>query len=225
MNNQITQIEAILKNLKSDKEISPNAAFRTNARIRILNTVVNAKTTTSIPHHYSIPMAYAFRFALLLLFLFGSTVYAAQSSNPHDVLYPIKTLSEQAALTLSPTESAKTSVAMTIISRRANEHESAEKAGDTEEIKQTTTNFDSAVVEIRKTKHINREKVETEIRKYESPSRKINDTKEDNNATSESIREQEDQKPVSGTSPKQSSQSPEPTVKESSGHEDSKDAD
>jgi hypothetical protein len=225
MNNQTTQIEAILKNLKNDKEISPNAAFRTNSRIRILNTVINTKTTTSIPHSYSVPMVYAFRFALLLVFLFGSTVYAAQSSSPHDVLYPVKTLSEQVALTLSPTESTKTSVAMTIISRRADEHTSAEKAGDTEEIKQTTTNFESAVVEIRKTKHINREKVEIEIRKHESPSRKENDTKEDNNTTLESIREQEGQKPVITTNPKQSSPAPEATGKESSDHEDSKNAD
>lgn len=179
MNNPLIQIENMLKNLKNDKEISPSTAFRTNARIRILNSVASSKITTSIPHYHSIPMVYAFRFALLLVFLFGSTVYAAQSSNPHDVLYPVKTLSEQVALTLSPTESTKTSVATTIISRRAEENEHAKKDGNVDEIKQTTTNFESAVVKIRKTEHINREKVETEIRKHEAPSREENGAKED----------------------------------------------
>lgn len=229
MNNQIAQIESLLKHLKHDKEMSPTAAFRTNARIRILNMIASSKAPSPTLHRRPVWMLYAFRFALIFIFLFGSTVYAAQSSSPNDILYPVKTMSEQVALTLSPTESAKTSVATTIISRRASEHASAEKAGDTEEINETSTNFESAVSEMRKTRHIDREKVELEIRKYETPSQEESDVKEGNTDIPESKTEQKEQNSVSTPSPtKKEEQSghellptiPKPTTVESSNQDD-----
>jgi hypothetical protein len=211
MNKEKTTIESILKNIKTDSGMVPSVAFRTNARIRILNTVASSKIASPMLHYRSIPFIHAFRLALLMLFFVTSTVYAAQSSNPHDFLYPVKTLSEQAALTLSPTESAKTSVAMTIISRRAGEHESAEKQGNTKEIQQTRANFNSAVVEIRKTEHLNKEKIESEIRRYEAPSQE-----------QEAVQEKDtEEKSIDTPHAEQSSPTPRPTIQEQSHHEDS----
>lgn len=201
MNNQISSVTRILKALKQDTELSPSAAFRTNARIRILNTVTSLNIPSPLVRRRPIGMIYAFRFASVLIFLCAGTVYAAQSSDPHDILYPVKTLSEQVALALSPTESTKTSVAVTIISRRAEEHDQAEKTGDTEKIKQTETNFESTVSDIRNKKHINQEKVEREIRKYQPRQQEEVETKEDANDDSDTQKEQKEEHSMSIPTP------------------------
>jgi hypothetical protein len=168
MNNRPEEIIKILQDLKNDAESAPSASFRTNARIRILNTVaVPVPSVSPSAGHRRLGMIYAFRFGFVVFLLFGGTVYAAQSSGPKDALYQVKVLSEQAALTLSPTESAKTSVAMTIIGRRAEENEDAKKEGNQEDLLQTITNFESSVSQIRKTDHLNQDKIEREIEDHE----------------------------------------------------------
>ncbi len=166
MTNQPAQIEEILKRLKTDEGMVPSAHFRTNARIRILNAVTNRPTASSRPIVHPMRSHFALRFAFFVLVLVGGTVYAAQESSPKDILFPVKVLSERVALALSPTEPIKTSVAATIINRRAEENEHAKREGDAEEIQETITNFESAVTTIRKTEHIDQEAVEEEINKH-----------------------------------------------------------
>lgn len=162
------QLETLLKNLKHDEEVRPSATFRTNARIRILNVVAQSKATSPVVHYRPAVLRYAVLFACVVFLLLGGTVYAAQSSGPNDTLFPVKILSERAALTLSPTEALKTDVAVTIIDRRASENEQAKKDGNTEEEQRAVTNFRSAVTQIRNTHRIDQEEVEQEIQKHEA---------------------------------------------------------
>lgn len=175
MNNQTHDIEKILLSLKNNPESRPTAGFRTNARIRILNTIASAPMPIPSPIHRPIWVTYAFRFAVLAFFLIGGTVYAAQSSNPNDILFPVKVLSERAALTLSPTKTTKTTVANTIIQRRAGELEQAQQNGNKEEIRQTVTSYESTVSEIRNNSHVSRDEIEREVKKHESLIRESND--------------------------------------------------
>lgn len=175
MNNPTIQIEKILHTLKSDIESRPSVAFRTNARIRILNTIAGSQMPVHSPIRRSVWMTYAFRLAVLALFLTGGTVYAAQSSHPKDILFPVKVLSERVALTLSPTQTAKTTVANTIIQRRAMEVEQAKNEGNKEEIRQTVTSYESTVSEIRNNTHVSRDEIEREVKKHESLIQKTND--------------------------------------------------
>ncbi len=167
MDNASDPIIVALRELTHDEELSPSAAFCTNARIRILNTIQSGATPST--YNRRLPgLTYLFRFAApIIILLFAGVVYAAQSSNPRDMLFPVKLLSERAALTLSPSESAKTSVASEIIGRRAQEGEHAKNEGDIEELQQSAANFDTSVSRIRETKHIDQEKIENEIQKYE----------------------------------------------------------
>lgn len=205
MNNQIGQIEEMLKNLKHDSQMKPSQAFRTNARIRILNSVAQPTTTIS-PLPRGMTMV-AFRLGFLSLFLLAGTVYAAQGSNPRDVLFPVKILSERVALTFSPTESAKTSVAVAIIDRRVQENEQAKKEGDQEEVQETVTNFESAVLQIRNTNRIDQDRVEEEIEKHASVIREDQqDDEEEDKENSRDVKGEQIQSSVTPTPTKKDDQ-------------------
>lgn len=164
-------IETLLKSLKN--EAVPTDSFRTNARIRILNTV------GSVPWHHKPRMwGYTVGTAIATVVLSVSTVYAAQSSVPGSTLYPVKILSEHVALNLSPTTSIKTSVAQTIISRRVTEVEDAQKQGNKNTIEKSIQHLNQDVEEIQKRHDVSQNRIDQEISKHESL---INTETQDNN--------------------------------------------
>ncbi len=208
MNNQTIQIEKILKTLKNNPESRPTAAFRTNARIRILNTITNSQIPLQSQVRRPIWMTYALRLGVFALFLTGGTVYAAQSSLPKDVLFPVKVLSERVALTLSPTQKTKTTVANTIIGRRAMEIEQAKNDGNKKEIQQTVTNYESTVSEIRNNKYVSHDDIEREVSKHESLLQESDDneskqTLQNKASENKEIRSQTTSTPTSGDTIKQ----------------------
>lgn len=142
-------IKTMLTSMKHDASASPSASFRANARIRILNTVTNKPSGKPVWHTRPKAWGYAVGSILATLVLTTGVVYAAQSSSPNTVLYPVKVLSEQAALTLSPTKSVKTTVAATIISRRIREVEQTQKEGTKKEVEQSITNLNTEIKNIR----------------------------------------------------------------------------
>lgn len=149
----IIQIEHILKTLKEESAASD--IFRKNARIRILNTV------TPVPwYHRPRLLGYTVGSALATVLISAGTVYAAQSSLPDTPLYPVKVISENVALTLSPTASIKTSVAQTIISRRVTEVAEIKKQGNAPAIEKSIRHLNEDVQSLQTKKDIKKEDIE-----------------------------------------------------------------
>lgn len=180
MNNQTEQLEQILRNLKQDNEARPSASFRTNARIRVLNTVYDQKQAISTISPHPSFLKFAFRIAAIVLFLSGGTlVYAAQSSNPGSALYRIKVASERTALTLSPPGPVKTEVAATIISRRADEIVHAQKEGNESELQQSVTSYKKTVGEMLRVHSVSRDAIEREATKHDQLIKEAESDRED----------------------------------------------
>ena len=184
MNNRINTIEDIFKQLKTDERLRPSPAFRTNARIRLLNAVAPvAQAIDSKPVRRPLFGTFAFWFAVVILFISTGSVFAAQSTHPGNPLFAVKVFSERAALALSPTESIKTSVAVGIIDRRAQENELAKQSGDDQVIQQSVNNFESSVSNIKHTHGINQRTVESELEKHVGIIEEYHDESGDENET------------------------------------------
>lgn len=177
MDNTTVDLEKMLESLRPDPGSNPTTAFRTNARIRILNRIAQTPEPLRSPAPHPFRAIYALRLAILILFFAGGTVFAAQSSLPKDALFPVKVLSERVALTLSPTQTIKTTVANAIIGRRAMEIEATKQDGNTEEVRQTISQYESTVSEIRSNKEVDRNEIEREVSKHEPLIRKLDDHK------------------------------------------------
>lgn len=162
--NNISDIEKILHSLK--EEVMPSDTFRTNARIRILNIVTSPHPLRLSWYQKPRILGYTLGTAIATVVLSVGTVYAAQSSLPNSALYPVKVFSEDVALTLSPTESLKTTVAQTIISRRVTEVENAQKQGNSKAMQESITHFKEDVSSIQKRKDVSQNKIEQEISKH-----------------------------------------------------------
>ena len=160
MNDQ-RDIENLLRGLKEHPEATPSSTFRTNARIRILNTV----SRLADPPWYRRPRywGYATGSAIATVALTVGTVFAAQSSNPDSRLYPVKVLSERVALTLAPTENLKNDVAGTIITRRIDEIEHEQKSGDIQGLDDSIKRFNTDLEDLQGHKELSREHINSTI--------------------------------------------------------------
>lgn len=165
-NTDLSKLEQLLRSLKQESETVPADTFRANARIRILNTIASPRPLRISWYQKPRILGYTFGAAIATVVLSVGTVYAAQSSLPNSKLYPLKVLSEQAALTISPTESLKTTVAGSIISRRIDEIEHAQKQGGQKEIDASITNLNDDVAELQKRKDISHDAIETILTKH-----------------------------------------------------------
>ncbi len=152
----MTDLEQILRKLKTDA--APRESFRTNARIRILNVV--GKPVRFRARHWG----YAIGAGLAAAVLSVGTVFAAQSSLPGNILYPVKVLTENIALQTAPTKQLKTTVADTIVERRTEEVKKSET--ETEKIR-SMKNFDATVEALKKRADVNRDHLDKIIEKQE----------------------------------------------------------
>lgn len=161
----ITELEKKLTSLRH--EGVPSDAFRTNARIRILNSLTVTHPVRKPWYRRPTYIWYTLGTALATLILSVGTVYAAQSSFPDSKLYPLKVLSERVALTLSPTESLKTTVASTIISRRITEIEELQKRDDEPAVEASISHFTEDVASIQKREDISQEDIQRTLKEHE----------------------------------------------------------
>ena len=164
--NNTPDIENILRGLKKDAVLSET--FRDNARIRILNTVTNPHPLKLSWYKKPRVLGYTLGTAIATVVLSIGTVYASQSSLPDSALYPVKVFSEDVALTLSPTQSLKTSVAATIISRRVTEVETLQKQGNPQAVRASITHLNTDIESIQKRKDISQEKIEQTITEHKN---------------------------------------------------------
>ncbi len=164
--NDTSDIEKILRSLK--EEVSPPDTFRANARIRVINTVTNPHPLRASWYRRPRVLGYTLGTAIATVVLSVGTVYASQSSLPDNSLYPIKVLSEKVALTLSPTESLKTTVATTIISRRIDEVQKAQIQGDQKEIDASVDNLNTDVAQLQQRKDISHDAIETVLTQHQT---------------------------------------------------------
>lgn len=118
-----------LKSLKELKMASPNPTFKQNAKSRLIERIkLDQNMTVSYAPRVSNRFVYPFAFAVFLLFSASGTVFAAQSSNPNEFLYPVKIASEKVALAItSPIPSLNSQVAELVEKRRVEETTELEK--------------------------------------------------------------------------------------------------
>lgn len=154
-----------LQSLRGHPMAQPDAAFAKNARIRILNRIRVSRTPQQSPSWvrrlWQIALA-----ALAAPALLGVGVVAAQGSNPHDVLYPIKIASEKVALTLSPDPKTKTNVATTIIDRRAQEITAATASADRTELDDRIHIYKETIRSIQQTKNISEDEIKSHVEEH-----------------------------------------------------------
>lgn len=164
--NNYNNLEQILKDLHHLPAATPEASFRTNARIRLLN-LLSTPSAASVPLIRARAFRWAGAFAVATLILGTGAVYASQSSLPGTPLYPVKIASEKVALNLAPTGQIKTSVATGMIDRRADEVNKLHQEGATEETKVAVKNYTQTVAEIKNTAQIDLDEVEQHLTKHQ----------------------------------------------------------
>ncbi len=179
-----SNIEKLLHSLR--EEVAASDTFRTNARIRILNTV-----TRQVWYRRPRMWGYTLGTALATVSLSVVTIYAAQASIPNSTLYPVKILSERVALTLSPTESMKTGVAATIISRRITEVEELQVHGDKRAVEASVSRLKENVASIQQRKDISRDKIEQTLEEHKEFMDSIKKDDEEKNNEEEKHKEKE----------------------------------
>lgn len=157
-------LERLLRSLRDDPHAIPSESFRTNARIRILNRIRIGHTPEQSPSWIRRTWQATLATLAMPALLGVGVVVAAQSSNPHDTLYPVKIASEKAALMLAPAPQIKTDVATTIIDRRAQEIKHAQ--GDTQEIQERIQTYKETVHTMQKTQDIEEKEVNKHIEEH-----------------------------------------------------------
>lgn len=143
---------------KLEKEVLLDPEFKRILREKVLNNF-EKEQQRNFPF-------FRFVFAILLLLLIGggSTVFAAQSSLPGDNLYPIKTASEEALLTLSPS-SLKGKVALIVSDRRAEEIKKLNEEGKDNEVSNAAIKYKESVGRLRKIDHLSNPEVKEHLSK------------------------------------------------------------
>ncbi len=194
--NNYNNLEQILKDLHHLPAATPEAGFRTNARIRLLNLFSAAKTPVSAAATMAIRprvLRWAGAFALATFILGTGAVYASQSSLPGTPLYPVKIASEKVALGLAPTGQIKTAVATSMIDRRAEEINKLHQEEATEETKVAVQNYTQTVAEIKNTAEVDLDEVEQHVAKHQDLIKEVEKEEEHD------LNEKEDTHPPVGT--------------------------
>lgn len=186
-------VAKLLRAIRQDPEGLPRASFRTNARIRVLNTI--AKPLAAMrPARMNRFWRGVVAAVATPAFLGVGTVLAAQTSKPNDLLYPVKIASENISLQLAPTSQLKTSVAIDIIRRRAEEIEHAESQNDTKELREAKATMTQTIDTLRNTSEIRQEDVDDYLensieiqRSPENPQTTKQEDRDESNEESEQL--------------------------------------
>ncbi|MCL4359986.1 hypothetical protein M1555_01890 [Patescibacteria group bacterium] len=155
---------SLFARLRDDPAAIPTDSFRTNARIRVLNRI---RPTPAAARHIRMPKKVwqILTGAVAVPALLGAgIVLAAQSSGPANPLYPVKIASERAALAAAPGGALKTSIAVGILKRRADELTAATKTANTKREEDARSAATESLRSIRDTKQVSETAVNTLIR-------------------------------------------------------------
>ena len=140
------------------EETSPSAEFKARARLHLFDAEKQpaaVKTTNHFRNWFALTPVKVTASVLLVLLIFaavgGGTVYAAQSSTPGDILYPVKTGAENIQLTLTTSPVAKARLYLQLAQKRINEMAQQAKLNRNinPQSAETVTNlFDKALAEL-----------------------------------------------------------------------------
>jgi hypothetical protein len=164
-----TDEEILVHNLQKNPIGVPDEHFRTNARIRILNSI-------DMPMLSDVPVKARLGFRVFRWIVSGitalglagtSVVFAAQQSEPGAGLYPLKVASEKAAIMFAPTQKTKTSIVTAVIERRAREVEHTEQIHNDVQIDNAIRSYEKTVNEATKSPGISRKEVVEQISSHE----------------------------------------------------------
>jgi hypothetical protein len=110
------------------EETSPSAEFKARARLHLFDAEKQpaaVKTTNHFRSWFALTPVKVTASVLLVVLIFaavgGGTVYAAQSSTPGDILYPVKTGAENIQLTLTTSPVAKARLYLQLAQKRISE--------------------------------------------------------------------------------------------------------
>ncbi|MFY9814629.1 MAG: DUF5667 domain-containing protein [Dehalococcoidales bacterium] len=140
------------------EETSPSAEFKARARLHLFDAEKQpaaVKTTNHFRSWFALTPVKVTASVLLVVLIFaavgGGTVYAAQSSTPGDILYPVKTGAENIQLTFTTSPVAKARLYLQLAQKRINEMARQAKLNRNinPQSAETVTNlFDKALAEL-----------------------------------------------------------------------------
>ena len=140
------------------EEVSPSPEFKARARLHLFDEERQpspVKISNRFQNWFALTPVKVTASVLLVLLIFGvvggSTVYAAQSSNPGDVLYPVKTGVENIQLTLTTSPVAKARLYLQLAQKRINEMTQQAKLNrniNSPSVETVTNLFDKALSEL-----------------------------------------------------------------------------
>ena len=154
------ELRAMLEIAASIKpqEVSPSPEFKARAKLHLFDEAKRpaaVKATNQFRNWFALTPVKVTASVLLVLLIFGavggSTVYAAQSSNPGDVLYPVKTGVENIQLTLTTSPVAKARLYLQLAQKRINEMTQQAKLNrniNPQSVETVTNLFDKALSEL-----------------------------------------------------------------------------
>ncbi len=178
-------LEDILRGMRVHSASGPDDQFIKNARIRVLNLANRVEDKPVLaPQRRSawLPFRFAAAGAVAAFALGTGIVYAAQSSLPGSMLYPVKVASETVALGLAPTNAMKTNVAGAVIDRRASEVKELKTYATNEEVSHAVSEYQKTVNDIRRMPGLNESHIEEHVREHED----LFDSKKDGSSNDQS---------------------------------------
>jgi hypothetical protein len=165
---EVMELANLANELRSIPPVSPSAAFRSQARRRLL-----AQLAPRLPWHERLlkplltplkeataavagalwPRRPALVWLLILLFVFvaGGTVYSAEAALPGEALYPVKTSAESLRLSMARDEIRASELHLLFANRRVNEMARLAEEGRAEPIHLATRNYIQHVAKVHDT--------------------------------------------------------------------------
>jgi hypothetical protein len=149
MREQLEPLLRIVLEIREPPDIKPSSAFKVKARVRLMDQIHGGQTAWRWPwsrHDSRLkPALYIKRFStsmagfilavvLAVSALGVGTTYASQASLPGDTLYPLKLVTEQAGMVLSPDGAARVERALSFANKRMREMEALAQKGRSEDL-------------------------------------------------------------------------------------------
>ncbi|MCL4338303.1 DUF5667 domain-containing protein [Patescibacteria group bacterium] len=179
MNNVEKEYASLIKQIKNLGLVKPGDKFRK----KIMTKMVPSLSVTNPSFLYLPAPSWKLAIAAILLVFLGGTgiVFAAEKSNPKDLLYPVKIMVENAQLSLTKNPSVKTLLHLDNADKRIEElKKTINKNGDGE-IENITSNYESqvkgAVGEIKKVENQKEEVIKQTDQHLEDQTQKLEEIK------------------------------------------------
>lgn len=159
MNSFEKDYSEIIQKLADLQSVKPAEKFR----LRVQNLLIPSLPYTSSAFWPVLPLRLAVT-SIFLVFLVGSGLaFAAEKSNPGDILYPVKIASEKAQLTLTQSNSAKALLHLSNADKRVSEMKVSVEKNDAADLNNLSVNYSANVdMAIKELEKINNQKEDVE---------------------------------------------------------------